>query len=118
MKETFQNEKINRDDNAIDGQGSPCFGNTQPQEQFQQQDMQCVVNEMAQGKTRTVFDGWSCAESKIVSQQIICAETDTIPYRVREPCPNPQIEQQVYAIVNPSSNHTHDAKAKCFTDVY
>lgn len=55
--------------------------------------MQRVVDDMAQGKTRTVFDGWSCAESKIVSQQIIYAETDTVTYRVRKPRPNPQIEQ-------------------------
>ena len=73
--------------------------------------MKCVVDDMAHCKTRAILDGGFRAESEIVSQQIICAETDTIPYRVREPCPNPQIEQQVYAIVNPSSNHTHDAKA-------
>ena len=80
--------------------------------------MKCVVDDMAHCKTRAILDGGFRAKSEIVSQQIICAETDSVTYRVCKPCPYPQIKQQVYAIVYPRCNHTHNAKAKCFTDVY
>lgn len=51
--------------------------------------MKCVVDNMAQGKTRAILDGGFRAKSEIVSQQIICAETDAVTYRVCEPCPYP-----------------------------
>lgn len=66
MEEAAEDEEVDWNDNAIDRNGCPCIGDPQPQEKFQKDDVEGVVDDMAEGKACAVLDGGPCAESEPV----------------------------------------------------
>ncbi len=110
VKEPSEDKEVHGYDHGVHGQRSPHLGYTHPQEELQEQDMEGIVNEVTECKARTVAPGGACAEGEVVRQQVVHHETQRIAYRVGEPSPQPQIEQQIHSVVYPRRHHAHYAK--------
>ena len=72
--------------------------------------MQEVIHPVTKDEASCTFCGNLLLEGELRRQEKIATETDGVTQRIGHIDVDPQIQQQIDAIMNRRGNHTHDAK--------